>query len=187
MNATNNPYARTITIPADLQLAGIGSWSWSPDYLEKRAARLREKEGDQEVIADLLDGLAACIRAQASPPAKEDKSWMSRKMVMVPVDLWANWSPSDLRCPLEHLDPDSLRALLKNLSDVVEAAYPAKMDEPEWGKSIEAHTLGNTKRRMFVRFRTTSRYRWSDEHGSTYDWSELVDPKPDPRVTRFAS
>ena len=60
---------------------------------------------------------------------------------------------------------------------------PKRMDEPdEFGAMVEAgtHVEGDSprERRPLVRHQTSGTLQWSDEHGRTYAWSELVDPQP---------
>ena len=87
------------------------------------------------------------------------------------------------RCDLSDSGEQRAGRLFIALADEIERQHPPRMDEPdEFGAMVEAgtHVEGDSprERRPLVRHQTSGTLQWSDEHGRTYAWSELVDPRP---------
>ena len=165
----------TITIPANLQFKGISSWSWSPEFLRLKAEKLRERE-EGGILPELLKGLANAIEEQVKGPEKKELTFT------VPVGLWDNWSPDDLRTHPDYLNKNKLMALLRTLADVSEVVCSKpRMEEPEWGEKVSVSIFATTNRAdraVLIHSLKDGVCQWTDGYGTYYCWDNIVDPQP---------
>jgi hypothetical protein len=96
------------------------------------------------------------------------------------------WDPHGLRHWAKVADDvgkGGWASLFRYLADQIDEQHPPRMDEPdEFGAMVEAGTQvpgeKPRERRRMLRCKAAGAYRWTDDRGRVYRWSELIDPRP---------
>ena len=117
---------------------------------------------------------------------------LTGKTITIPADLGGlaptpsrlrNLADLSERHDLSDFGQESVARVLAYLVRRIEEHHPPRTAEPdEFGAMVEAGTQvpgeEPRERRRMLRCKAAGAYRWTDDRGRVYRWSELIDPRP---------